>query len=70
MLWSRRANGIALTWGRTSIPETDFDLITRESPGFIHGECQIGKNCNIRYHVTSAGNIIIDDITEVDGGNN
>ena len=34
--------GIALTWGHTRLSETDFRLITQESPGFIHGECQSG----------------------------
>ena len=42
MLWSRRGNGIPLTWGHTRLSETDFRLITQESPGFICGECQIG----------------------------
>jgi len=40
MLWSRRADGIALTWGHTRLSETDSRLITQESPRFICGECQ------------------------------
>ena len=40
MLWSRRGNGIPLTWGHTRLSETDFRLITQESPRFICGECQ------------------------------
>ena len=29
-----------LAWGHTCLLETDWRLITQESPGFIHGECQ------------------------------
>ena len=29
----------------------------------------IGKNIDVIYHVTKVGNIIIDDITEINGGN-
>jgi len=29
-----------ITWGHTRLPETDFRLITQESPRFICGECQ------------------------------
>ena len=58
MLWSRRANGIALTWGHTRLSETDFRLITQESPGFIHGECQI-RGLTI-HHLSTTGKYIGD----------
>ena len=40
MLWSRRANGIASTWGHTRLSEMNWHFITQESPSFICGECQ------------------------------